>query len=85
MAKVMISMPDELLQQIDSLAHAQRLTRSAAIRGFAEVALEDRAAKLRAAIAALEIGKHAQPHGGNSVELLRQGREERMRKLTGGR
>jgi metal-responsive CopG/Arc/MetJ family transcriptional regulator len=82
MAKVMISMPDELLKQVDAVAASKGLTRSAAMREFAEAALEDRAAKLRAAMAALEIGKHAKPHGGNAVELLREAREERARKLT---
>lgn len=82
MAKVMISMPDELLAEIDRIAASRKTTRSATMREFAEAALEDRVAKLRAAMVALEIGKHAEPHGGNAVELLRAGREERLRKLT---
>ncbi len=72
MAKVMISLPDELLARIDAQANAQGSTRSATIRGLAEVGLGERQQRLSERMAALEGAAHG--HGGNAVGELKAGR-----------
>jgi metal-responsive CopG/Arc/MetJ family transcriptional regulator len=51
MAKVMVSMPDDLLSEVDAEASRLGTTRSAVLRGFADSALRrrraDRAAAMR--------------------------------------
>lgn len=75
MAKVMISMPEELLAEVD--ADAQRLgtSRSAVLRGYAEAALQRRRTARAEAIADL-IRDHAEDHGGEVVEKLKASRPE---------
>jgi metal-responsive CopG/Arc/MetJ family transcriptional regulator len=72
MAKVMISMPDELLEQVDRRAKQAGTTRSGWLRVLAERAVEqdmqERAAAIRALLA------QARRHGGNSAELIRADR-----------
>jgi metal-responsive CopG/Arc/MetJ family transcriptional regulator len=72
MAKVMISLPDDLLARVDAQASAHRSTRSATIRELAEVGLGERQRQLSARMAALE--GPAQGHGGNAVGDLKSGR-----------
>lgn len=72
MAKVMISLPAELLARVDAQAHAQGSTRSATIRELAEVGLGERQRRLAEKMAALEGS--AQPHGGTAVRDLKAGR-----------
>ncbi len=72
MAKVMISLPDELLARVDARASAQGSTRSATIRELAEVGLSERQRRLADRMAALE--GPAQGHGGNAVRELKAGR-----------
>ena len=74
MPKVMVSMPDELLAEVD--AEAQRLgtSRSAVLRDFAEAALQRRRSARAEAIADL-IHHHAEDHGGrDTAELVKEGR-----------
>lgn len=75
MAKVMVSMPDELLAEVDAEARRAGSTRSAIMREFADAALrrrrEDRAAAMRALL------RDARPHGGNSAERLKATRPGR--------
>ncbi|MGI8659541.1 MAG: CopG family ribbon-helix-helix protein [Thermoleophilaceae bacterium] len=47
MAKVMVSMPDELLEQVDSAAAERRTTRSGFLQGAARAALGDPSATER--------------------------------------
>jgi metal-responsive CopG/Arc/MetJ family transcriptional regulator len=72
MAKVMISLPDELLARVDAQANARGSTRSATIRELAEVGLGARRRRLSERMTALE--GPAQGHGGNAVEDLKSSR-----------
>jgi metal-responsive CopG/Arc/MetJ family transcriptional regulator len=74
MAKVMVSMPDELLAEVDAEALRLGTSRSAVLRGFAETALRrrrgDRAKAMR------ELLRDASDHGGNSAEQVKATRPE---------
>lgn len=72
MAKVMISLPDELVARVDAIAGEQGSTRSAMIRRLTEAALGERASELARRMRALE--GHATAHGGDPVAALRAGR-----------
>ena len=77
MPKVMVSMPDELLAEVD--AEAQRLgtSRSAVLRAHAEAALQRRRTERAEAIAELirdHIRDHPEGHGGEVVEKLKASR-----------
>ena len=69
MAKVMVSLPDDLLSEVDAEARRAGTTRSAVMREFADRALrrrrEGRAAAMRALLA------EASPHGGRSAEQVK--------------
>jgi metal-responsive CopG/Arc/MetJ family transcriptional regulator len=70
MAKVMVSMPDELLAEVDGEAKRLGSTRSAVLRGFAEAAIQRRRMARAEAIAEL-IDRHAAGHGGDNAERLK--------------
>jgi metal-responsive CopG/Arc/MetJ family transcriptional regulator len=72
MAKVMISLPDELLARVDAQAAARGSTRSATIREFTEAALRERQQRLGEVMA--ELNSHATGHGGDVVGHLKAGR-----------
>lgn len=76
MAKVMVSMPDELLARVDAEAARKGSTRSAVLRGFAESALDGNARQALAARRALraETPGLVAPRGGNVAELVKRGR-----------
>jgi len=69
MAKVMVSLPDDLLAEVDAEAQRGGTTRSAVMRGFADAALrrrrEGRAAAMRSLLS------DASPHGGRAAELVK--------------
>jgi len=75
MAKVMISMPDELLAKVDRHARRAGTTRSGWLRGLAEreveLDTEERAAAIRALLA------QARPWGGpgDSATWIREDRD----------
>lgn len=71
-AKVMISLPDELLARLDAHAAERGTTRSAALRELAEAALGERARRLAERMAELE--GYARGHGGDVVRELKAGR-----------
>jgi metal-responsive CopG/Arc/MetJ family transcriptional regulator len=75
MAKVMVSMPAELLNEVDAEASRIGTTRSALLRGFADAALRkrrtDRAAAMRTLLRA------AGRHGGGSAENVKATRPAR--------
>lgn len=75
MAKVMVSMPDELLAEVDAEAARLGSTRSAVLRGFAEAAMQQRRQARAEAIAEL-IDRHAAGHGGNVAERLKAARPQ---------
>jgi len=72
MAKVMISLPDELLAQVDAEAMRRGTTRSGLMREFAAVALEERSERLAAGMR--RLGRDVSGHGGHVVEELKAGR-----------
>jgi metal-responsive CopG/Arc/MetJ family transcriptional regulator len=70
MAKVMVSMPAELLAEVDAEARRLGTSRSAVLRGFAEAAVRrrrgDRAEAMREV-----LRNHASDYGGNSAEQVK--------------
>ncbi len=75
-AKVMISMPDNLLDRLDALARANRETRSGFLRRLAERELEGSQAAERDEVEAL-LAKALVPEGlgGDAARLIREDRE----------
>jgi metal-responsive CopG/Arc/MetJ family transcriptional regulator len=73
MAKVMISIPDDLLRRLDEQAKRRRTTRSGLLRQFAERELALDAESRREEI--LAILERAQNHGGDVARLVREDRE----------
>ena len=78
-AKVMISIPDDLLARLDAQARANRETRSGFLQRLAERELEDADARVRAdvdrllsQIAALGPGENADV---DAAQLIREDRE----------
>jgi len=71
-AKVMISLPDELLARVDAEADRRALSRSAVLRDFARAALDDDARLL--ADGMRELSGQATGHGGRSLEILKASR-----------
>ena len=72
MAKVMISLPDRLLERLDAHAAERGSTRSATIRELAEAALGERERSLGQRMRALE--GHASRHGGDVAVVLKEER-----------
>jgi metal-responsive CopG/Arc/MetJ family transcriptional regulator len=75
MAKVMVSLPDELLERIDTRARARHSTRSGFLRDLAERELAADAQRTKAGIEAL-LGDPV-PLGGDATRLIRQDRRSR--------
>jgi predicted transcriptional regulator len=71
-AKVMVSLPDELLARVDAEAERRGTTRSAVMREYAAAALDQRSSQLGAAMR--ELGDEAVGHGGRLVEDLKANR-----------
>jgi metal-responsive CopG/Arc/MetJ family transcriptional regulator len=72
MAKVMVSLPDDLLRAVDAEAARRGTTRSGLLRDFADRSLRDRGEQ-RAARAG-EIMRDSHPHGGDVAELVKRHR-----------
>lgn len=75
MAKVMVSMPDDLLAEVDAEASRTGSTRSAIMRDFADAALRRRRSNRAAAMRGL-LGD-ASPHGGKAAEQVKATRPDR--------
>jgi metal-responsive CopG/Arc/MetJ family transcriptional regulator len=73
-AKVMISIPDDLLERLDAQAQANRETRSGYLRRLAERELNSEQAHRREEIARL-LDLATAPMGGDAVRLIREDRE----------
>ncbi len=69
MAKVMVSLPDDLLAEVDAEAQRGGTTRSAVMRGFADAALRRRREGRAAAMQSLL--SHTSPHGGHAAEQVK--------------
>jgi metal-responsive CopG/Arc/MetJ family transcriptional regulator len=74
MTKVMVSMPAELLAEVDAEATRAGTSRSAVLRGFAEAALRRRRADRAAAMGVLL--RETSPHGGDAAEQVKKTRPE---------
>lgn len=75
MAKVMVSLPDEVLRDLDRQAESKGMTRSGLIRQWTEE--ESRARSRRRAEEMRRIDEEAGPaveHGGNVAELVKANR-----------
>lgn len=75
MAKVMVSLPDDLLDAVDAEAARRGTTRSGLLRRFADEALRRRGAARAARIE--ELMRDSAAHGGRVVEVLRRHRPSR--------
>jgi metal-responsive CopG/Arc/MetJ family transcriptional regulator len=75
-AKVMISIPDRLLERIDDYARSTRETRSGFLQRIAERELASGDVRRRGEIEEL-LGKATVPMGGNAAQLIREDRESR--------
>ena len=73
MPKVMVSMPEELLAEVDAEAERLGTTRSAVLRRHAEDAIQRRRTARAEAIAEL-IEQHSENHGGEVVEKIKASR-----------
>jgi hypothetical protein len=73
-AKVMISMPDDLLERLDAQARANRETRSGYLRRLAERELDIEQARRREELEEL-LDKATAPMGGEAARLIREDRE----------
>jgi len=68
----MVSMPDELLAEVDAEARRTGSTRSAVLRGFADAALRRRRERRAEAIRGLlDVAAAHGGHGGNAAELVK--------------
>jgi metal-responsive CopG/Arc/MetJ family transcriptional regulator len=75
MAKVMISMPDELLERVDAHAKKRAETRSGFLQRLAERAIAEDGTSRRRELEEL-LGPPVDL-GGNAAELIRQSRDSR--------
>lgn len=75
MAKVMISLPDSLLERIDAHVRAHRTSRSRFLREVAERELAS--ADVALADDVRRILATAAPHGGDNVRFIREMRRTR--------
>lgn len=76
MAKVMISIPDDLLARLDAMAEANRESRSGFLRRLAERELAADESRRRAEMERL-LDLATAPMGGDAVKLIREDRESR--------
>ncbi len=74
MAKVMISVPDDLLERLDARARASHETRSGLLRRLVEREIGTEDARQRRHFEEL-LSKATAPMGGNSARLIREDRE----------
>jgi|HubBroStandDraft_4_1064222.scaffolds.fasta_scaffold164185_2 metal-responsive CopG/Arc/MetJ family transcriptional regulator len=73
MAKVMVSMPDELLARIDAQVKSEHATRSGFLQRLAERELADKKARSREVERLL--GEATGHFGGDGAKLIREDRE----------
>ena len=78
MAKVMVSLPDELLQAVDTEAAHRGTTRSGLLRELAEEALRLRSVHRAERMAQIDdLNGPIMGHGGGVAELVKVSRPER--------
>ncbi len=75
MAKVMVSLPDDLLRAVDVEAHRRGTTRSGLLRELAEETLRRRSAHRAERMAGIKtMNGPLVGHGGRSAELVKANR-----------
>jgi metal-responsive CopG/Arc/MetJ family transcriptional regulator len=74
MAKVMISIPDEVLIRLDTYVSQKGETRSGFLRRLAEAEIDTTEAVRQSHFEEL-LGKATAPMGGNAARLIREDRE----------
>lgn len=78
MAKVMVSLPDDLLRAVDVEAQQRGTTRSGLLRELAEESLRRRASRRAQRMVALDsVRGQAAGHGGHVAETVKANRPER--------
>ncbi|MDR0594282.1 MAG: type II toxin-antitoxin system HicB family antitoxin [Bifidobacteriaceae bacterium] len=78
MAKVMVSLPDDVLRSLDVAARRRGTTRSGLLRSLAEDAARSRSRQRASRMA--EIARDADPaprRGGRAAELVKENRPDR--------
>ncbi len=76
MAKVMISLPDELLERVDALAEKRSLSRSGLLQNLAERELDYLEDEERAEMRRL-LELATRPMGGDATKMIREDRDSR--------
>lgn len=74
MAKVMVSLPDDVLRAVDIEAERRHTTRSGLLRELAEQAVRQRS--LARADRMKEIDAYAVGHGGGAADLVKANRPD---------
>lgn len=77
MAKVMVSLPDDLLEALDAAAARDGNTRSGYLRRLAERDLVRRSARRAELIAEIHDEGGPASHGGHGTDLVKRSRLER--------
>jgi metal-responsive CopG/Arc/MetJ family transcriptional regulator len=76
MAKVMVSLPDDLLRAVDVEADRRGMTRSGLLRDLAEESLRRRTTRRAERMAELADADGRVGHGGRVAELVKANRPE---------
>lgn len=76
-AKVMISIADDLLERLDAQAKSVGKTRSGFLRQLAEQELASADASRRQEVERLLEALAAEPLGGNAAQIIREARDSR--------
>ena len=76
MAKVMVSLPDDLLRAVDVEANRRGTSRSGLLRELAEDSLRRRSVHRAERTAAIGADAGPRGHGGNVAELVKANRPE---------
>lgn len=77
MAKVMVSLPDEVLRAVDVEADRRGTTRSGLLRELAEESVRQRSARRAARMGEIDAAaKQATGHGGRGADLVKTTRPE---------
>ena len=83
MAKVMVSLPDDLLRQLDAEAQQRGTTRSGLLRDYVQEGMQRRTdERVRRMKEILAEPVSSDPTSGDVVELLKKERQERLEKLS---
>ncbi len=77
MAKVMVSLPDDLLRAVDVEADRRGTSRSGLLRELAEDSLRRRSVHRAERMAAIAADTGSGGHGGNVADLVKANRPER--------